>query len=224
MLSFQKRGWQERSGAVVSRTPSKNSSADLQSSLRRARVAGGASRNTRCSGTLNGALVVPADHCQFQRDWRRKCPTDDARCAYLRLVGPERVQKLFQVEMEPDLLGQMLMLICNGFPSSFIDDKRLNEGQPEIQPAGSTEASSGCREEHKVKPRADDKPTDAAAECMAWLSALSHTGRFGINIKFLEKKENCAVADLFDKLRKCLARRTEEDIATLRSLQQAYSL
>lgn len=223
MLSDQKRGWQQRSDAVVSSTSSKDSTSGPKSSSRRVRGSGRAARNTRCSGALNGPLVMPADHCQFQRDWRRMCTTDDVRCAYLRLVGPERLQKLFHVEMEPDVLGQMLVLICNGFPSSFNGDKPSNEGQPEIQQAGSTEGSRRC-EEDKGMQRPDNTCTDATVECMAWLSALSRTGRFGINIKFLEKQEKRAVADLFDCLRASLTRPSEEDASRFRSLQQAYSL
>ncbi|CAM9131569.1 unnamed protein product, partial [Hapterophycus canaliculatus] len=91
MLSDQKRGWQGRSGGFVS------------------------TKNRQDRWAKTDPLRPPKDNSQFQRDWRRRCRTDDERREYLRLIGPEKLSVLFRVEMEPDILAQLLSLVCREF-------------------------------------------------------------------------------------------------------------
>ncbi|CAN0479265.1 unnamed protein product, partial [Ectocarpus sp. 12 AP-2014] len=95
MLSDPKRGWQGRVSGVAPTT----------------KVSGSTGRQKAPRRTQR-PLRAPKDYAQFQRDWRRRCRTNGERRDYLRLVGPKNVSALFRVEMEPDVLGQVLSVVC----------------------------------------------------------------------------------------------------------------
>lgn len=221
MLADQKRGWQGRSGGVVAASARKYSSSRTKSSSRRSRGSGGTEGS---DDTLDSILVMPTDCRQFQRVWRRRCATDDARRDYLRFVGAKRFEALFRVEMEPDLLGQVLMTICSGFPSFVSVGKPSKGSSMDSQSQESAEGSGRCDEGNEGTPPATQLSAHPAIECMQWLSSFSRTGRFRININFLEKREKRAIADLFECLRALLVGHGEANDSALRSLQETYSL
>ncbi|CAN0522642.1 unnamed protein product, partial [Ectocarpus sp. 12 AP-2014] len=101
-------GWQGRVGGVAP-TAKVSGSTGRQKAPRTQR-----SVDTAISGGAKvGPLRAPKDHAQFQRDWRRRCRTNGERRDYLRLVGTKDVSALFRVEMEPDVLGQVLSVVCH---------------------------------------------------------------------------------------------------------------
>ncbi|CAM9628479.1 unnamed protein product, partial [Ectocarpus sp. 6 AP-2014] len=119
-----------------------------------------------------GPLRAPKDHAQFQRDWRRRCRTNGERRDYLRLIGPKNVSALFRVEMEPDVLGQVLSVVCE-------------EGDAG---GSAAETANGSASADKA----------GARVCVEWLWALSRTGRFAVNILFLADNEKQDLARAFD--------------------------
>ncbi|CAN0035865.1 unnamed protein product [Laminaria digitata] len=139
----------------------------------------------RAAGAIGGSakkapLRAPQDHSQFRQDWRRRCHTDSERRAYLRLIGPEKLQVIFRVEMEPDVLGQVLSLVSS-------------------------------REE-------------TARICVDWLWALTRTGRFEINIQFLDGAEKRALALVFDLIAEVFGdSRYGHDPERLDSLRKVYA-
>lgn len=219
MLSDQKRGWQGRLRGSVSSKGNGGVACRTKVSARLAPCSGTPRQDDREAWI--DALGAPADHSQFQRDWRRRCETDEDRRAYLLLIGPERLQAIFRVEMEPDILGQVLTVICREFqsqmqplsPSSSTDSCSQN-GQPQTDSA----ECSGERGPGKAT------PVECARECTAWLSALTHTARFRINISFLEGNEQCAVGDLFNHLRAIFDCHSPDEIPTVNHLQKAYAV
>lgn len=225
MLSDQKRGWQGRSGGVVLSTSKAGTGGPTKSSSRRARSATRTSKEPTSGGNRSSVLAaIPGDHSQFHRDWRYQCTTDDNRWAYLSLIRPERLQTLFRVEMEPDVLGQVLSLICRRFASRLNRQLPAIEGQPGTPPMHSAERIGYAGEGDDNGELGKAASVEAALDCMAWLGALNRTGRFGTNISFLESHEKHAVAGLFENLRVTLYGRSDEEIFQLDSLRKAYKL
>lgn len=220
MLSDQKRGWQGRLGGVVPATKKSSNSGRIKAATGTPKsdgtdVGGGAK-----SG---GPLRAPRSYSQFQRDWRRRCRTDDERRKYLRMISPDKLPVLFRVEMEPDILGQVLSLICGEFleqPGGHqVDGAEASAHQPgDDGNAGSTVRSS--RAGNGVSPFGKD----GARLCMEWLCALSRTGRFGVNILFLEEKEKLALAKLFDLITAASQENDGKDAGKILSLRKAYAI
>lgn len=211
MLSGQRKGWGGHLGACF---PKQDKGVGRGRRLRkREEIRNGPT--TLCD-TWSGSQV-PLYCSEFQNHWQR-CRADGERYAYLCLIGPQHLEALFRVEMEPDLFGQVLSLLCRGFPAF---------GRGQYTTLASTQST---RDEIGVS-QIDEKEQDenakisrgAARECTGWLRALASTGRFGINVCFLEEKEKLALSDLFQRLRDVLwATRHKEDLTVLSSLQKAF--
>lgn len=211
MLSGQRQGWGERLGACF---PKQDKGMGRGRRLRRREEM----RNERTTrrDTWSGSQV-PLHCSEFQNYWQR-CRTDGERYAYLRLIGPQHLQALFQVEMEPDLFGQVISLLCRGFPAY---------GRSQYTSLASTQSTRDEIGESQIDEKGEDENAKisrgAAREYTGWLRALASTGRFGINVCFLEEKEKLAVGDLFQRLRDALwATCNKEYLTTLSSLQRAF--
>lgn len=218
MLSDPKRGWQGRVGGVAP-TKKVSGSTGRQKAPRRTQ----SSVDTAISGGAKaGPLRAPKDHAQFQRDWRRRCRTNGERRDYLRLIGPKNVSALFRVEMEPDVLGQVLSVVCEEFA---FQPQRIDSATP----------AAPEKEDRFGAPKRGDS-TGSAAEtangnssadeagarfCVEWLWALSWTGRFAVNILFLADKEKLALARVFDVITAVFGDEDDEEISSLR---KAYAV
>lgn len=225
MLSDQKRGWQGRSGGVVPATkkPGRNGK----------KKAAGRTRNSVAAaiggGAKTGPLRAPKDYSQFQRDWRRRCSTDNERREYLSLIGPDEFPDLFRVEMEPDVLGQVLLLICDECPpvQSVVehrDDIATPSAPPVVDQPGAGNAddavdSSSCAGNEKTS-----LGKDGARHCLEWLWALTRTGRFAVNILFLDEKEKLVLTRVFGLIAAAFSDNDQEDTGRLHSLRKAYAV
>lgn len=208
MLSDQKRGWQGRSGGVVS-AKKKEGSFDRKRVPRSMRNSGAATLHG--AGVKTEPLRPPEDHSQFQREWRRRCRTEGERRKYLRLIGPEKVSVLFRVEMEPDVLAQMLSSICQDFPASSRQEPVPGAGREYLieRCTGTPDREASLGEAHATK-------------CMEWLRALTKTGRFAVNIMFLKDKEKLALRNVFDLMTASFGDKSDENYRRLEALRQAY--
>ena len=219
MLSDQKRGWLGRSGGVAPATK-KPGSSGRKKTARGARKSDGAEIGGGAKAV--GPLRAPRDYSQFQRDWRRRCRTDEERREYLRTISPDKLPILFRVEMEPDILGKVLSLICGDFmrePEGYeLDSAKAPTHEPVERSTGSVAGSppdgSGLSPVSK----------DEARLCVEWLSALSRTGRFAVNILFLEEKEKLALGRLFDLIAAACQGNSDEDTRKFHSLRKAYAV
>jgi hypothetical protein len=52
----------------------------------------------------------PSTSGEFQREWRRNCPTDDEKYRYLKLCTPEKLASIFKVEVSSAILGDILQV------------------------------------------------------------------------------------------------------------------
>lgn len=216
MLSNQKRGWQGRSGGVLppaarSGTNGRRKASSTKTRDRAAAVIGG-SANT-------GPLRAPQDHSQFQQDWRRRCLTDSERRAYLCLIGPKKLPVIFRVEMEPDILGQVLSLVCGRLsPENQAGKLEAMTPSAPTDPAGSVDAGEDSTSRQ-------DSREETARSCVDWLWALTRTGRFEINIKFLDSAEKRALARFFDLTAEALGNSScDHDPERLDSLRKVYAV
>jgi len=66
------------------------------------------------AGTSAGALAAPAGAAEFQRDWRRHCPSPSDRWAFLQLCTPEALPGIFRVEANAPLLSEILVALDAG--------------------------------------------------------------------------------------------------------------
>ncbi|CAN0540110.1 unnamed protein product [Ectocarpus sp. 12 AP-2014] len=218
MLSDPKRGWQGRVSGVAPTTKVSGSTGRQKAPRRTQR-----SVDTAISGGAKaGPLRAPKDYAQFQRDWRRRCRTNGERRDYLRLVGPKNVSALFRVEMEPDVLGQVLSVVCEQFP---FQPQRIDTATPATQeneersdaPTRGEAAGSAA-----ITANGNASADEAGARfCVEWLWALSRTGRFAVNILFLAYNEKQALARAFDLITAVLGDEDDEEISSLR---KAYAV
>lgn len=225
MLSDQKRGWQGRSGGVVPATK--------KTDRRGTKKAPGRTRNSGAaagigSGANAGPLRAPKDFSQFQRDWRRRCGTDNDRREYLRLIGPDRFPALFRVEMEPDVLGQVLRIICSECPpvQQPIGKHQVDTYTPPTTQEVDLPGSGNAVSVDGAPSAADGKSSlgvDCTRHCVEWLWALTRTGRFAVNILFLGEKEKLALARVFDLMTADFSETGGKDVDKLLSLRKAYA-
>lgn len=220
MLSDQKQGWQGRSGGFISPGLKLGKGRLKRSSRRTSRAE---------SSTIDGSVKkspsrAPKDRIQFQRDWRQRCHTDDGRRSYLNLVGHDMLPVLFCVEMEPDLLGQILSVVCSKFlshpQSQQVDTLALSapiESKAESYQQDLVEDAGVC-------PTEKNSILQAARHCLHWLWALARTGHFELNTQFLEDKEKCMLTRVFDLIKAILGARRSGDLGKVSSLQKAYMM
>ncbi|CAN0156195.1 unnamed protein product [Ectocarpus fasciculatus] len=216
MLSDPKRGWQGRVGGVAPTTKVSGSTGRQNAPRRTKRCV-----DTAISGGAKaGPLRAPKDHAQFQRDWRRRCRTNCERRDYLRLIGPENVSALFRVEMEPDVLGQVLSVVCQECPLQPQRIDTASPAAPEEEEARSGAPTKGdAAGMHRAAETANGNASGDEAGArfyMEWLWALSRTGRFAVNILFLADKEKVALARVFDLMSAVFGDEDGEEISSLR--------
>jgi len=53
--------------------------------------------------------VVPKNNQEFERDWRRNCPTSLDKYSYVLLVPPEAFPQIFKVEITPTTLAEIII-------------------------------------------------------------------------------------------------------------------
>lgn len=218
MLSDPKRGWQGRVGGVAPTTKVSGSTGRQKAPRRTQR-----SVDTAISGGAKaGPLRAPKDHAQFQRDWRRRCRTNGERRDYLRLIGPKNVSALFRVEMEPDVLGQVLSVVCEEFP---FQPQRIDTATPATQEneerSGAPTRGDAAGSAAIIANGNASADETGARFCVEWLWALSRTGRFAVNILFLADNEKQALARAFDLITAVFGDEDDEEISSLR---KAYAV
>lgn len=232
MLSDQKRGWQGRSGGVVPATKKPGRFGKNKEASGRTRTPGAAAA-TIGNGVKAGPLRAPKDHSQFQRDWRRRCSTDIERREYLRLIGPDNFPALFRVEMEPDVLGQVLLVICGECPPPPAQqpgsEHLVSTAPPSATPTVDQPGAGPEESDDNASSAGDEKSSllgvDGARYCAEWLWTLTRTGRFAVNILFLEGKEKLALARVFDLITAALSKNgDDQDAGKLLSLRKAYAV
>lgn len=139
------------------------------------------------------------------------------------MISPDKLPVLFRVEMEPDILGQVLSLICGEFlaqPAGHQSDSSAEASTH--QPGDGKEGSVvGSARPCNGKIPLDE---DGARFCMEWLWALSRTGRFAVNILFLEEKEKLELACLFDLITAAFQENGDEGTGRVHSLRKAYAV
>lgn len=157
------------------------------------------------------SLRAPNDYSQFQRDWRRRYRTDEDRRKYLSVISPDKLPELFRVEMEPDVLGKLISLICGEFPEQLVEH-RIGSATPSDPKADQMDNA--------------DIPfgEDEARHCMEWLWALTKTGRFAVNILFLDEKEKLALVHLFGLITAAIRDGSDEDLGRMQALRKAYAV
>lgn len=219
MLSDQKRGWQGRSGGVAPPTAKTSGNGRCLASSR---------RTPKCDASATGSwakkgpLRAPENYFQFHRVWRRRCQTNDERRSYLRLIGPTRLPTLFRVEMEPDVVTNVLSLLCDEF-SPWLEQEDSERLKP---PSGSTKDQPGACQISRESGGGGDltmaPPVEVAQRCVEWLRALTKTGGFGINMQFLAGEEKRSLARLFDLLVAAFDESGLEDAGVIYSLRKIY--
>jgi Potential Monad-binding region of RPAP3 len=199
-LGEQKRGWRKQ--APESSKSSRKSKAGKSS----AEIA------------VTGPLRAPVTQGDFERDWRRRCPTDTEKSQYLSLIGADALPKVFKVELAPAILGDILCLLAKAMqgeadlplaaPSKLADADASN-----VAPVSSAVSAAPQLE------------STAKQTCLAWLKAISSTGRFSLNIHFMGADETAAVKQLFELLQNDTQLSTvAATIDELAALRKAYGV
>lgn len=207
MLSDTKRGWRGRSGIMHSSIRTKPSGQQNNVSSR-----------TRSTAAISGdsnkdQLRAPRSYTQFQRIWRQRCHSDDDRRYYLRLIGPESLPTLFRFEMEPNVLVQILSIVCSDF-------RMQQEGRDGLFVSSKYSANTS-----DPTPTEESKASrEVATRCLEWLDALSRTSHFKFNIKFLKQEEKSELSSVFESIAAVFAQNLEEKLSAVNLVQNAYGL
>ena len=114
----------------------------------------------------------PSSSGDFAREWRRGCPTTDARYRYLRLTSPDLITAIFRVEIATDLLREILEALESSWMSH-----------------------AGAAEDAKEGSAAEE-----ALFVIQCLLALSTAGRFSLTVRLLGSKSKAMLSSLFKSL------------------------
>jgi Potential Monad-binding region of RPAP3 len=169
---------------------------------------------------VTGPLRAPVTQGDFERDWRRRCPTDTEKSQYLSLIGADALPKVFKVELAPAILDDILCLLA-----------KATNGEAQLPLAAPRKLAVADADTAAVAPlssaNSDASQSENAAKqiCLAWLKAISSTGRFSLNIHFMGADETAAVKQLFELLQ------TDTELSTvaatveeLAALRKAYGV
>lgn len=119
-------------------------------------------------------VSAPKSPMSFDRDWRRHCTSRELKLQYLRLCGAENIRKIFKTEIDVALLGKIIQAFAE--TATLYNSAVRNDGTA----AASTAAESAI-----------------ALEIFSYMRVFPETGRFTLNIEFLEEHDRVNV-------RKCL--------------------
>lgn len=118
----------------------------------------------------------PSSSGDFAREWRRGCPTDDARYRYLRLTTPDLLASIFRVEISTDLLREVIAALeCSWMSHAGVAED-------------SREGAAG----------------EEALFVIHCLQALSTAGRFSLTVRLLGSKFKDTLTSLFKSLQEAL--------------------
>ena len=172
-LSKPEKGWQTRSKlATGTAGGSKRSAAGLTG--RRSGAAAAREKSATLLSESGFPSVAPKSPQAFERDWRRHCPNRELKMRYLSLCGPECLRKIFKTEMDVSLLGQVIGALA--------------------------ETARACEQgtESALPPEVHGA---IALELLATAEALPRTGRFSLNVQFMDASDKTNVVCLLEWLR-----------------------
>ncbi|KAG5175197.1 hypothetical protein JKP88DRAFT_172531 [Tribonema minus] len=187
-LGHQQKGWRK----TASKPPPKHK-------------AGAAADKTASSKLVRkGPLQAPTTQSEFERDWRRRCKTHADMVALLGLVGASGMPKLFKVELDPQLLGQILGVLsrCAAADSALPPCQPRNSSSDDGDAANGHQAGGG----------------ESVARCIAWLRGIQGTGRFALNVHFLSDRETAALGEMVDALMPLAEAQQAEELRELRKV------
>jgi len=143
---------------------------------------------------------APKDGNDFDKAWRKvttlskgdKVVLAAKRKEYLtKFVTPTLVPKLFKTEMDVNIMGHLIDLFCVRSDVTVNDDGD-DSSQSEI---------------------------DYYSAAYAWLEAMSKCGRFSLNVKFLDDKQNMKVREVLES-----GRESASDTESYDKLRLAFSM
>jgi len=207
-LAKPPKGWQMKTNLATGKA------AGHEKALRSRRHDGGGAEAAAAGGGARIAepfpTAAPKNPMAFERDWRRHCPTPELKLRYLALCGGAGLRKVFKTECDVALLGSVLGCLADAaraHPLPAIDA---------VAAVGAATASvaavgTGAVADAAARKKSDDDdgasggaadPADAAAveakalaaagEVFGALCALPHTGRFRLNVNFMDAKDKAS--------------------------------
>lgn len=220
MLSDRKQGWQGRAGGIVGTVKEGKNRRRTRSSTQRMGVTPNLPRGKKDKGPVQ----APRSHCQFQRDWRRRCHTEKERHAYLRLINAENLPHIFRVEMEPDVMASVLSLIVGDFLSQTGQHGSDDLMSPERMREALTTRSLTSVEHPEGDSFKRAALVEAARTCLNSLQALTKTGRFDLNVQFLPAEQRRALCLVFRGLSLVFIEYCDEDLVEVGLVQKQYGV
>eukprot|EP00937_MAST-01D_sp_MAST-1D-sp2_P000531 g531.t1 len=118
----------------------------------------------------------PSSAADFERNWRRNCPTPAAKLDYLMLIPPDAWAALFPTELDSATLGDVVTAFAHA----------AGAGASGTGGASGAESASG-----------DGGGVRDAAAMLARLRGLSQVGRFAFGVGFFGADNVAACASLF---------------------------
>lgn len=186
-LSKTSKGWQQRTALATGGATKKKRSATAN---KRGRGTKGVGSNL----TLTFPTSPPTSSMEFERDWRRHGQTAEARMRYLRLCGTEQFRVIFQTEIDVSLMGQIL--------KTFAERASFHQTQDAAAAAAAAadESKTAAAEPETSGEQAAVSVEDDLNTIKAFLEVLPDTGRFALNVNFMEKVDLANAASSFDWL------------------------
>lgn len=123
--------------------------------------------------------AAPSSSGEFQREWKRNCPSLHAKLRYLQLCTPSNLPLIFKVEISSQLLGEILSALQAGSLAAAEDSTTSSAGA----------AVAGVTGEWVVDV----------------LTALTGCGRFKLHARLLSRGIKQGLGQLFDKLQQAIA-------------------
>jgi len=115
--------------------------------------------------------VPPKNPMAFERDWRRHCISCELKLKYLTLCGPAVLRRIFKTEMDVSLISQVIIALAETATTHSVDS---------------------------VAPDGED--ATVAQQVFSVLNVLPETGRFSLNIQFMDSDDKESIGSVLSWL------------------------
>ena len=171
-LGKPEKGWKTKGNLVTGTRIGKRGTKDVKGKK------GGATQIEKCF-----PVVPPKNPMAFDRDWRRHCSSLGHKLQYLRLCGASTLRKIFRTELDVALMAEIIK-VCAATASWFRNNAAVSGGGNE----------EGVAAENPGSFLVDADEVASALEIFSYLCILPETGRFSLNVEFLEESDRADVA------------------------------
>mmetsp|Transcript_14689 Transcript_14689/g.17489 ORF Transcript_14689/g.17489 Transcript_14689/m.17489 type:complete len:306 (-) Transcript_14689:179-1096(-) len=158
-LSKPEKGWQKKTNLALGQTGKQPKNKSFKDKNNKSK------NSSKNSISKNFPEIPPKNPMEFEREWRRHCKTSELKLKLLIFCGPKQLSLIFKNEIDVGLLGQII--------KCFDDIIKIIEN---------TDKTNNIDNSYMI-------PNNIQNEILSILMIIPKTGRFKLNVQFLDEKD-----------------------------------